>query len=126
VQNVKMSRGEKNGPEPNQKRHRPVGPFGPAQPTFVSVRAALSSVLSSWNPNRRGMPPLARKPSSPSEPPRKRRLTLRETIGRGHSGEIIAKPKGGRHEEGGCRELATTPQELRDNEDPSSYEASSI
>jgi hypothetical protein len=30
VQNVKMSRGEKNGPESAQKRPRPVGSFGPA------------------------------------------------------------------------------------------------
>jgi hypothetical protein len=55
VQNVKMIRGEKNGPEPAQKRPRPVGLFGPAQPGFASVRAALSLVLSAWNPNRRGM-----------------------------------------------------------------------
>jgi hypothetical protein len=60
VQNVKMSHGEKNGPKSAQKRPRPVGPFGPAQPSFASVRAALSSVLSSWNPNRRGKLPFAR------------------------------------------------------------------
>jgi hypothetical protein len=35
-------------------------------------------------------------------------------------GEIIAKPKGGRHEEGGRRELATASPELKDNKDPSS------
>jgi hypothetical protein len=64
--------------------------------------------------------------SSPSEPPRKRELTTRETLGGGYSREIIAKPKGGRHEEGGRRELATAPPELKDNEDPSSSEASTI
>jgi hypothetical protein len=51
---------------------------------------------------------------------------MRETLGGGYSGEIIAKPKGGRHEEGGRRELATTLPELKDNEDPSSSEASTI
>jgi hypothetical protein len=40
--------------------------------------------------------------------------------------EIIAKPKGGLHEEGGRRELATAPPELKDNEKPSSSEASTI
>jgi hypothetical protein len=55
-----MSRGEKNGPEPSQKGPRSVGPFELAQPTFVSVRAALSSVLSSWNPNHVGKLPFAR------------------------------------------------------------------
>jgi hypothetical protein len=60
VQNVKMSHGEKNRPEPAQKRPRSVGPFGPAQPTFVAVRVPLSSVLSICNPNRRGKPPFAR------------------------------------------------------------------
>jgi hypothetical protein len=54
VPNVKLSRGEKNSPEPAQKKPRPVGSFGPAQPSFASVRAALSSMLSSWNPNRMG------------------------------------------------------------------------
>jgi hypothetical protein len=39
VQNVKMSRREKNGPEPAQKGPRPVGPFGSAQAVFVPVRA---------------------------------------------------------------------------------------
>jgi hypothetical protein len=42
------------------KKPRPDGPFGPAQPTIVSVRTALSSVLCSWNPKRWGKPPLAR------------------------------------------------------------------
>jgi hypothetical protein len=51
---------------------------------------------------------------------------MRETLGGGHSGEIIAKPKGGRHEEGGRRELATPLPELNDNKDPSSSEASAI
>jgi hypothetical protein len=60
VQNVKMSRREKNGPKPAQKRARPVGPFGLAQLSFASVRAALSSVLSSWNPNRKGKPPFTK------------------------------------------------------------------
>jgi hypothetical protein len=44
----------------------------------------------------------------------------------GHSRDIIAEPNGGHHEEGGCRELATAPLELKDNEDPSSSEASTI
>jgi hypothetical protein len=51
---------------------------------------------------------------------------MRETLGGGHSGEIIAKPKGGRHKEGGRRELATARPLLKDNEDPSSSEASNI
>jgi hypothetical protein len=55
-----MSCGKKSGPELAQKRPRTVIPFGRAQPTFVLVRAALSSVLSLWNPKRRGKPPLAR------------------------------------------------------------------
>jgi hypothetical protein len=38
--------GEKNEPEPTQKRIRPVGPFGPAQPIFVAVWDPLCSVLS--------------------------------------------------------------------------------
>jgi hypothetical protein len=65
-------------------------------------------------------------PSSSSEPPKKKRLTTRETLGGGHSREIIAKPKGCHHEEGGHRELAMVPLELKDNEDPSSSEASTI
>jgi hypothetical protein len=65
-------------------------------------------------------------PSSPSEPPRKRKSTTRETVVGEYSGEIIAKPKGGRHEEGGRRELATASPDLKDNEDPSSSEASTI
>jgi hypothetical protein len=44
----------------------------------------------------------------------------------GYSGEIIAKPKGGRHEEGGHRDLSTKSPELKDNEDPSSSETSTI
>jgi hypothetical protein len=40
--------------------------------------------------------------------------------------EIIAKPKGGRHKEGGHRGLATVPPELKDNEDPSSSKASTM
>jgi hypothetical protein len=60
VQNVKMSHGEKNGPEPANKRPRLVGPFGPAQPIFVAVRVPLSSVLSKPNPNRVCKPPFAR------------------------------------------------------------------
>jgi hypothetical protein len=51
---------------------------------------------------------------------------MRETLGGGHSREIIVKPEGGRHEEGGRRELATAPPELKDNEDPSSSEESTI
>jgi hypothetical protein len=57
VQNIKMSREEKNGLEPNQKGPRPAGLVGSAQPVLVPVRAPLSSVLSSWNPNRVGKPP---------------------------------------------------------------------
>jgi hypothetical protein len=60
VQKVKMIRGEKNRPEPAEKRPRPVGPFSPAQPTFVAVRVPLFSVLSRCNPNRVGKPPFAR------------------------------------------------------------------
>jgi hypothetical protein len=44
-------------------------------------------------------------PSSSSELPRKRRSTMRETLGGGHSGEIIAKPKGGCRGEGGSNIL---------------------
>jgi hypothetical protein len=51
---------------------------------------------------------------------------MRETLGGGYLGEIISKPKGGRHEEGGRRELATASLELKDNKDPSSSEASTI
>jgi hypothetical protein len=51
---------------------------------------------------------------------------MRETLGGGHLRDIVVKPKGGCHKEGGCRELATTPLELKDNEDPSSLEASTI
>jgi hypothetical protein len=65
-------------------------------------------------------------PSSSIEPLRKRRSTMIGTLGGGHSREIIAKPKGGCHEEGGHQELATTTPELKDNEDPSSLEASTI
>jgi hypothetical protein len=50
---------------------------------------------------------------------------MRETLGE-DTREIITKPKGGHHEEGGRRELATAPPELKDNEDPSSSEASTI
>jgi hypothetical protein len=60
VQNVKMSSGKKNEPEPAQKRPRPVGPFRPTESIFVSVHAALFSVLSSWNPKHRGKLPLAK------------------------------------------------------------------
>jgi hypothetical protein len=60
VQNVKMSRGEKNGPESAQKRPRPVGAFGPTQPIFVAVRVPLCSMLSRCNPNRVCKPPFAR------------------------------------------------------------------
>jgi hypothetical protein len=126
VQNVKMSSGEKNGPEPAQKRPRPVGPFGPAQPTFVAVRVPLSSVLSICNLIAGASRHSPETSSSPSEPPRKRRSTTRETLGGGHSREIIAKPKGGCHEEGGLRELVMAPPELKDNEDPSSSEDSTI
>jgi hypothetical protein len=58
-------------------------------------------------------------PSSSSEPPRKREPTTRETLGGGHLIEIIAKPKGGCHEEGRHQGLATVPPELKDNEVPS-------
>jgi hypothetical protein len=51
---------------------------------------------------------------------------MRETLGGEHSREIVAKPKGGHHEEGGRRELATAPPELKDKEDPSSSEAPTI
>jgi hypothetical protein len=61
VQNVKMSRGEKNRPESAQKSPRSVGPFGPAQPTFVTVRVPLCLVLSRCNPTRVCKPPLAKK-----------------------------------------------------------------
>jgi hypothetical protein len=60
VQNVKMSRGEKNGPKPTQKRPRPVDSFGPAQPIFVAIRDPLCSVLSRCNPNHVCKPPFAR------------------------------------------------------------------
>jgi hypothetical protein len=60
VQNVRMSRGEKHRPKPAQKRLRPVGSFGPAQPIFVAVRDPLCSVLSRCNPNRVCKPPFAR------------------------------------------------------------------
>jgi hypothetical protein len=59
VQNVKMSRGEKNGPKPAQKEPRPAGLVGSAQPVSVPVRTPLSSVLSMWNPNRVEKPPFA-------------------------------------------------------------------
>jgi hypothetical protein len=51
---------------------------------------------------------------------------MRETVGGEHSREIIAKPKGGRHEEGGHQELAKVSPKLKDNKDPSSSEASTI
>jgi hypothetical protein len=48
--------------------------------------------------------------------------SMRETLRGEHSREIIAKPKGGRHEDGKRRELAMVPTELKDNGDPSSSE----
>jgi hypothetical protein len=60
VQNVKMSREGRNGPEPAQKRLRSVRPFGPAQPNFLAVHVPHSSVLSICNPNRVCKPPFAR------------------------------------------------------------------
>jgi hypothetical protein len=60
VQNVKMSRKEKNGPKLAQKRPRLVSPFRLAQPTFVAVRDPLCLVLSRCNPNHMCKPPFAR------------------------------------------------------------------
>jgi hypothetical protein len=121
-----MRRREKNRPEPAQKRARPVGPFGPTQPTFVVVRVPFCSVLSRCNPNHVCKPPFARNVVESLRAAKKTRSTTQETLGGGYSGKIIAKPKGGHHEEGGRRELARASPELKDNEDPSSSEASTI
>ena len=39
--NIKMSRGEEDGPESGQKRPRPASPCRPAQTLFASVRGPL-------------------------------------------------------------------------------------